>query len=57
VHKENNSTEFVVWGFIRKELSRPAFALPTLDKSPICVRFCPIIFNKNINNQETGIIF
>jgi hypothetical protein len=55
VNKENEAVENVLWGFIRKDLSKPAFALPTLDKSPVCVRFCPIIFQKSENNDETGI--
>ncbi len=55
VYKDNNVVENVLWGFIRKDLTKPAFALPTLDKSPVCVRFCPIIFQKKENNDETGI--
>ena len=27
-------------------MKKPAFMLPTLDKSAVCVRFCPIIFKK-----------
>jgi hypothetical protein len=44
--KDKNIVENVVWGFTRKNLSSPAFLLPTLDKSPVCARFCPIIFKK-----------
>jgi hypothetical protein len=54
VYKDHNTVQNVLWGFIRKDLTKPAFALPTLDKSPVCVRFCPIIFNKKENNDETG---
>jgi hypothetical protein len=55
VYKESNVVENVVWGFIRKDMTKPAFALPTLDKSPVCVRFCPVIFKKKENNDEKGI--
>lgn len=55
---EDKKYESVVWGFTRKELSVPTFFLPTLSPA-ICVRFCPVIFqkdkdniNKNTNTSE-----
>jgi hypothetical protein len=45
--------ENVVWGFTRKDLFTPAFILPTLDRSPVCARFCPKIFEKT-SSTETG---
>jgi chromatin assembly factor 1 subunit B len=34
-------------------MKKPAFMLPTLDKSPVCVRFCPIIFKKDETDDST----
>jgi hypothetical protein len=53
---ETGNIEHVVWVFSREDLSKPTFYLPTLDKSPVCVRFCPIIFKKdeNLNSIEPG---
>ena len=33
-------------------MKKPAFMLPTLDKSPVCVRFCPIIFRKEDTDES-----
>ncbi len=56
VHKEDEGElENVVWGLIRKDLTKPYFLLPTLDKSATCVRFCPMIFEKTAEeNNETA---
>lgn len=43
-----NKIEYVVWGYMRKDLSNPLFILPTLSPA-ICIRFCPIIFEKDEN--------
>lgn len=53
---EASNLEHVVWGFSREDLSKPTFYLPTLDKSPVCLRFCPVIFKKdeNLNSSEQG---
>ena len=50
---EAGNIEHVVWGFSREDLSKPSFYLPTLDKSPVCLRFCPIIFKKDDNSSST----
>lgn len=34
-------------------MSKPSFVLPILDKAPVCVRFCPIIFCKEENDNGT----
>jgi chromatin assembly factor 1 subunit B len=49
--KGENEVENVVWGFTRKDLTKPAFMLPTLDKSSTVVRFCPILFNKDTKEE------
>lgn len=51
--KKENEIENVVWGFTRKDLTKPAFMLPTLDKSSTVVRFCPILFNKEKRDSES----
>lgn len=50
---ENGDNMNVVWGFSRKDMSKPSFLLPTLDKSPTCIRFCPIIFEKDQDENKT----
>jgi len=45
--EDDGELENVVWGMSRKDMSKPCFYLPTLDKSATCVRFCPIIFEKS----------
>lgn len=45
-------SDHVVWGMTRKDLSKPAFYIPTLDKSAVCIRFCPIIFKKDPQNDN-----
>ncbi len=45
-----------MWGFNRKDLSTPAFMLPTLNKASICTRFCPILFKKYENSLNTELI-
>jgi chromatin assembly factor 1 subunit B len=52
VNKEENEIENVIWGFTRKDLTKPCFLLPTLDKASVCVRFCPIFFEKDQKNQS-----
>ena len=49
---ENGEKLPVVWGFNRKDMSNPAFMLPTFNKASVCARFCPILFkkDKNVNN-------
>ena len=42
----SNELNFVVWGMSRKDFSHPLFYIPTLDKSSVCVRFCPLLFKK-----------
>ncbi len=44
--------DYVVWGFTRKDLTKPAFMLPTMDKAATVVRFCPILFEKDL--KEAG---
>lgn len=50
----NNNVEYVVWGFSRKDMSKPSFILPTLDKPAVCARFCPIIFAKDNSMSSQG---
>lgn len=59
VNKVTNSEEIehVVWGLSRKDLTRPSFMLPTLDKSPVCVRFCPILFEKDNISDNPGTLY
>ena len=49
----SNELNFVVWGMSRKDLSHPLFYIPTLDKSSVCVRFCPLLFKKEETNSTT----
>ena len=53
---KTNEIEYVVWGVTRKNISYPTFYIPTLDKCSICIRFCPIIFKKVENPEETPLI-
>lgn len=48
----SNELNFVVWGMSRKDFSHPLFYIPTLDKSSVCVRFCPILFKKENKLEE-----
>ena len=50
---DKNEIDFVVWGVSRKDFSRPKFYIPTLNKSSTCVRFCPLIFHKKENNDNS----
>jgi chromatin assembly factor 1 subunit B len=49
---ENAEIENVVWGFSRKDMTKPCFLLPTLDRSATCIRFCPILFEKDTPEQK-----
>jgi chromatin assembly factor 1 subunit B len=49
---ESGEMENVVWGVSRKDMTKPCFMLPTLDKSATCVRFCPILFEKDTPEQK-----
>ena len=50
---DKNELDFVVWGVSRKDFSKPKFYIPTLNKSSTCVRFCPLIFHKKENNDNS----
>ena len=50
---DKNELNFVVWGVSRKDFSKPKFYIPTLNKSSTCVRFCPLIFHKKENNDNS----
>ena len=50
--ENNNELDFCVWGMSRKDFNHPLFYIPTLDKSSICCRFCPIIFEKPPKDQN-----
>lgn len=44
---------YTVYGFGRKNLSRPAFHLPGFEKCPLVARFCPHLFVKSgVQSQE-----
>ena len=52
-NETSNEMDFVVWGLSRKDLSHPLFYIPTLDKSSVCVKFCPLFFKKDSADEST----
>ena len=53
-NETSNEMDFVVWGLSRKDLSHPLFYIPTLDKSSICVKFCPFFFKKETTDESSS---
>ena len=53
-NETSNEMDFVVWGLSRKDLSHPLFYIPTLDKSSICVKFCPLFFKKESTDESSS---
>jgi len=54
IFNDEGEKHHVVWGFNRKDMSTPAFMLPTLNKASVCTKFCPILFKKDEIKENKG---
>lgn len=52
-YQQNTSsdTQYVSYGFLRHETSDPAFVLPSSKTCPIVVRFCPVLFKREEDDE------
>ena len=44
--RQDSNGLLVAYGFLRNNLNEPAFSLPAIKSSPLCVRFCPLLFKR-----------